>query len=111
MTPVPLGMHDVIARLVLGGLPVHDDDDIVSWLHCPDADGDDDMTLYRSVVGVLRRATIRVPAAASHTVANKLALSSARRAEVRESCNSPSSRDPSSSHRQCLLPRPREQPR
>jgi hypothetical protein len=83
MTSVPLGMHDVIARLVLGGLPIHDDD-IVPWLHCPDADGDD-MTLYRSVMGVLRRATVRVPTTASHTVANKLAPPSARHAEVRES--------------------------
>jgi hypothetical protein len=32
---------------VLGGLLVHDDNNVVSWLHCPDSDGDDD-TLFLS---------------------------------------------------------------
>jgi hypothetical protein len=61
----------------------------------------------RSIMGVLRRATVWVPAAASHAAANKLAPPSV---EV-ESWNSPSSRGPSSGHRRRPLPRPREQPR
>jgi hypothetical protein len=41
----------VVEARVLGGLPVHDDNDVVSWLHCLDSDGDDDTPLLSQCHG------------------------------------------------------------
>lgn len=69
MGPRPIAVE---AR-VLGGLPVHDDNNVVSWLHCPDSDGDDDTSFLSQCHGSTAPATVWVPAAASHAAANKLA--------------------------------------
>lgn len=80
---VPLGTHDAGSGLGLAGLPVHDDDDAVPWLHCPvadDGDGDTAPLPPEFCAGLLSEySEVAAPAPAFHAAATPPAEAAANK--------------------------------